>query len=217
MLLLNAVAWTLPHRNCHQNAHIVWNVVKNAALSQWFCKKLVLEVKGHTMRIPSSAMVHRGEKRIDHVTARSKVQIKARTQVSLHLRQQGLCDLQFSKHYITYRLTPSKEIYQIQPFVNFIFIPLRRQWFRLTNPLIFLFFLFMCVLFVAVHLSEWNTEAKLGQYSLQLRQRQLSFKSPPHPHFPGMCHWKPSLRARQRLHSLLPPAYTQLSLASEQR
>lgn len=49
----------------------------------------------------------------------------------------------------------------------------------------FLFFLFLHIVsVVGVHLSEWNTEAKLGQYSLQLRQKRLSFKSPPHPHFP---------------------------------
>lgn len=33
-------------------------------------------------------------------------------------------------------------------------------------------------------MSEWNTEEKLGQYSPQLRQKLLSFKSLPHPHFP---------------------------------
>ncbi len=67
-------------------------------------------------------------------------------------------------------------------------VPLSRQWYMLPNPSIFLFFLFLHILFVGVHLSERNTEGKLGQYSLQLRQKQLSFKSPPHPHFPGAFH-----------------------------
>lgn len=51
-------------------------------------------------------------------------------------------------------------------------------------------FPFLYILFVGVSLSEWNTEGKLGQYSPQLKQRQLSFRSPPHPHIPGACHWK---------------------------
>lgn len=48
-------------------------------------------------------------------------------------------------------------------------------------------------MWVGVHQSEWNTEGKLGQYSVQLRQKRLTFKSPPHPHFSWcVCHWKPS-------------------------
>lgn len=61
-------------------------------------------------------------------------------------------------------------------------------------------------MWVGVHLSDWNTEGKLGQYSLQLRHKQLSFKPPPHPHFPGVCHWKPSPQTRQHLYCCCLPS-----------
>lgn len=102
-----------------------------------------------------------------------------------------LVTLQFSKHYITYMLPRHRKFSLFTKFshfsckcVYFLFHWVVNGTGSLTHQY-FLFFLFLHIVsVVGVHLSEWNTEGKLGQYSLQLRQKRLSFKSPPHPHFP---------------------------------
>ena len=174
--------------------------------------------------MPSSTMVHWGEKSIDHVTTGSKVQLTDRTQVSWHLGQQGSLWPGVFKTLHNLHINPASGgcslFTKFSHFsFSFIFVPLSRQWYWLTNPSIFLFFLFLHILVVGVHLSEWNTEGKLGQYSLQLRQKQLSFKSPPHPHFPGVC----AIENLPRTNAAAPPQpaavclrYVQLSLASLQ-
>lgn len=140
--------------------------------------------------------VYWNEMSISHVTLGSKVQIEARSQVSWLLVPSSF-QILHNPHTKRYHnkwilLTNISHFHEL----NF---SIKSHLHRLTNASVFLFSLFLHTMSVGVHLSEWNTEEKLGHYSLQLQHKLLSFKSPPHPHFPSVCHWKPSPQMLQQL------------------
>ena len=193
-------------------SHQCWNTEK--AL---LCLNIILSVNEHSLK---NKRALRGNGATICVTTGSDVQIKARTQVSWQLRQWGFTWPAVVKQLHNLAEPYCKKTDSVYPNLTFPFLflfvffcPVKSS--AVTNRSMFLFILFLHIMWVGVHLSEWNTDGKLGQYSLQLRQKQLSFKSPPHPHFPGVCVCvcvcaaeKPSLQTQQRPHSrLLPPPF----------
>lgn len=197
MLSLSTVAWTLPHFKQNQNGRYnLQDDVKGSFV--WVSEKLIFKVKGDGERACfSSALVHWGETSTDHVTVGVKSSAQGLDTGVMTPEATGLLlTLSFQNITSPIHLHWNKKFKVLRKFshiLKYFFVALSRQWYRPTYPSIYIyFFLFLVIVSVGVHLSEWNTDRKLGQYSLQLRQKQLSFKSPPHPHFPGVCHWKPS-------------------------